>query len=327
MRKRFYFGTRLGRFGGTLSLALLAALASGGCSKMVTEAQSTKTVAASATAASSTGAPGIQYVSTWGMKGDAAGHLDDPTSIAADALGNIFISDAGSHFVHKFNPDGTPLLSFQDDWIKQPTEITVDRGGGIYTVDAARAAVSIFFPGGDRYRDFRLMTHPDSEDDLGVAVGDDGMIFVLDSNAGEVLAYTDHFRLARRWRPFASGRASAIAAGPDGYVYVLSADESRVARFTHDGKASGEISARPAGANRKLGSEFAVGDGYLFLMDGDGLTLHVVGVDGKPKLDADLSPQLGQVNRFIPPIAVSPKHELFVLDAPASRVLRYHFNF
>lgn len=300
-----------------LALALLAAL--GGCAKMDTQAQSAK--------AAATPPPPLQYVAAWGMKGNEAGHLDQPTSIAVDALGNVFISDAGSHFVHKFDPQGTPLLSFQDDWIKLPTTITVDRGGGIYTADPSRSSVSIFFPGGDRYRDFRLRSRISAEDQLGVAVSDDGMIFVLDSNSGEVFAYSSGFRLAHTWRPFASGRASAVACGPDGYIYVLNAAESRVARFTHDGREVSEISAHPAGANRRLGDQFAVSNGYVFLMDGDGLTLHIFTADGKPKMDADLSPQLSRANRFIPPLAVSPRHELFVLDAPDARVLRYRLNF
>ena len=80
------------------------------------------------------------------MKGSEPGHLDQATSIATDALGDIFIADAGSHFIHKFDPQGTPLLSFQDDWIKSPQSIAVDRGGAIYTADATRGTVSIFFP-------------------------------------------------------------------------------------------------------------------------------------------------------------------------------------
>ena len=300
-------------------LTLISLFALTGCTKMSTQAQAAKAAVAPP--------PPLQYVDAWGMKGSEPGHLDQPTDIAVDALGNIFISDAGSHFVHKFAPQGTPLLSFQDDWIKLPTAIAVDRGGGIYTADPARNSVSIFFPGGDRYRDFRLRTRTNAEDQLGVAVSDDGMVFVLDANSGEVFAYSPGFRLVRSWRPFASGRPSAIASGPDGYIYVLNATESRVIRFTHDGHPVSEISAHPAGANRRLGDQLAVSNGYVFLMDGDGLTLHVFTSDGKPKLDADLSPQLGQANRFVPPLAVSPRHELFVLDAPDARVLRYHLNF
>ncbi|HEY6904890.1 MAG TPA: hypothetical protein VI216_11325, partial [Candidatus Acidoferrales bacterium] len=64
-----------------------------------------------------------------------------------------------------------------------------------------------------------------------------------------------------------------------------------------------------------------------FAMDADGRKLHVWSTDGQPKVDVDLAPQLGQGNRPAPPIAVSPRKELVVLDAPGARVLRYQINF
>lgn len=134
--------------------------------------------------------PSIQYVAAWGMKGSEPGHLDQPTCIATDALGDIFLADAGSRFIHKFDPQGTPLLSFQDDWVKSPQAIALDRGGAIYVADASRGSVSIFLPTGDRYHDLKLRSRPNAEDTLGVTVADDGLIFVLDKKAGQVFVYT-----------------------------------------------------------------------------------------------------------------------------------------
>src|SRR5580692_2642659 len=108
-----------------VSIVLIGLCLVPGWAKMKTEAQSAKPPVPHP----------LQYVEAWGMKGSEAGRLNQPTSITTDALGNIFIADAGSHFVHKFAPQGTPLLSFQDDWIKSPQSIAVDRGGGIYTAD------------------------------------------------------------------------------------------------------------------------------------------------------------------------------------------------
>jgi len=274
----------------------------------------------------------LQYIDSWGMKGSEPGHLDEPTSIATDALGNVFIADAGSRFIDKFDEQGTPLLAFQDDWIKSPQAIAIDRGGAIYAADPGRGTLSVFLPSGDRYRDLRLKSHPNGEDTLSVSVADDGMIFVLDKDSGQVFVYTPGFRLEQTWRPFANGggsrsRASAVACGPDGYVYVLDGDNNRIIRFSESGHVVSEIVERRAEANRRLGDQFAVASGYVFLMDGDGLTLHVFTADGTPKLDFDLTPQLGNQHRFVPALAVSPRHELFVLDPPDSRVLRYRINF
>ena len=62
-------------------------------------------------------------------------------------------------------------------------------------------------------------------------------------------------------------------------------------------------------------------------MGSDGRELHVWSTDGQPKVDVDLAPELGQGNRLAPPIAVSSRKELLVLDAPGARVLAYQINF
>jgi hypothetical protein len=41
----------------------------------------------------------------------------------------------------------------------------------------------------------------------------------------------------------------------------------------------------------------------------------------------DLAPELGQASRPAPPLAISPRGELLVLDEPEARVLRYRINF
>jgi hypothetical protein len=306
--------------------ALLCLIFVGGCSRTETLAQSEKPAQPPPPSSSPAS---IQFVDAWGMKGDGPGQLDEPSSLAADALGDVFLADAGSHFVHKFHPQGTPLLSFQDDWIRTPQSIAIDRGGAIYTADAGRGGVSIFLPTGDRYKDLKLRTRPRPEDILSVTVADDGLIFILDRNPGQVFVYNPSFRLTQTWRPFASSasRATSIAYAPDGYVYVLDAGDNKIGRFSEDGHPVSEIAVRRPGANRRLGDQFAVTNGSVFFMDGDGLTLHVFTSDGAPKLDFDLTPQLGYQHRFIPALAIGARRELFVLDSPGSRVLRYRFNF
>ena len=51
----------------------------------------------------------LEYIGEWGSKGEGPGQLQDPTSIAADALGNVFIADPGTGFIHKFAPRGKAL--------------------------------------------------------------------------------------------------------------------------------------------------------------------------------------------------------------------------
>ena len=38
----------------------------------------------------------IAYIATWGVKGGDPGQLEQPTDIATDTLGNIYLADAGT---------------------------------------------------------------------------------------------------------------------------------------------------------------------------------------------------------------------------------------
>ncbi|HXA75575.1 MAG TPA: NHL repeat-containing protein [Candidatus Acidoferrales bacterium] len=300
-------------------LAFAGAL--GGCSQTETRAQ--------------TQAPprfSITYIATWGVRGSDPGQLEQPTDIATDSLGNIYLADAGSRYIDKFTWEGRPLLSFGEPGLKYPQAITVDSGGAIYLTDVGRSSTFVFFPNGDRYHEVRLKTRPNDENLLGVAVGEDGLMHVLDADAGHVFTYTSRFRLLRNWQPAANmpngkGKPRAIAVGPDGYLYFVDPVANQILRFTNEGQFTSLVDPKADGVDRRLSDQFAVGLGYIFAMDVDGRMLHVWTVDGRPKLDVDLAPELGQANRAAPSLAVSPRKELLVLDRPEARVLRYRLNF
>ena len=302
-------------------LALLCACVLAGCSLGKTQA-----------APEPVAPPSLHYIGSWGKKGTDPGQLDQPTCLAADAIGNAYLADAGTQFIDKFDYKGSPLLSFQDENLKEPQSITVDSGGAIYVTDAARASAYIYFPNGDHYRTLHVQKHPVAEDTLTVAVEYGGRIHVLEERAGLISTFTPQMKLVRRWQPSllvpdTRVRAENIDAGTDGYIYVADRAGNRFLRFTPDGKFVSEIPARSGGVDRKLSEQFTVFKNLIFAMDADGRMLHVWNTDGQPKLDADLSPELGQANRSVPPLAVSTRNELLVLDTSGTRVLRYSFNF
>jgi hypothetical protein len=274
--------------------------------------------------------PALSYIGQWGTKGDGPGQLDQPTCIATDRVGRAYIADAGSRFVHKFDTDGTPLLSFQENALKDPQSIAVDSGGAIYVTELTSKSIFVYFPNGDRYRRLRLRTHANREDMLSVGVDDGGVIQILDAEANRVFTYTPRMRLERSWTPVAGEpdtrvHPRVVATAPDGSVYLLDADADRILKFTSDGHFVSEMKA-DSGSGR-LSDAFAVSPTGIFAMDADGRTLHVWSLDGQPKLDMDLAPELGQGSGAAPALAVSPRKELLVLDAPESRVLRYRIDF
>jgi len=281
----------------------------------------------------------FQFVGAWGTKGTGPGQLDDPASIATDMRGDVYIADPGSQFIEKFQPGGTPLLAFQFPRLEHPQSIAVDRGGAIYVSDPVRASVFVFLPDGTLYREIRLLTRPNEENTIGVAVDDSGDMNVLDVNASKLYAFSPRFRLEHVWKPGAGtasgpGRPTFVVSGPGDAIYVAGMAENSLSRFD-DGRFSSQISlgaessAEPPSTPvlTRIGDQFAISSNFVFLADPDGKTLHVWTLSGQPQGEFDLSAQLGSDQRTAPPIAVTPANDLLVLDTRQARVFRYHLNF
>ena len=301
-------------------LAIIAITSLAGCSQTSTEAKSPTPAP-----------PVLEFVAQFGVRGGGPGQLSEPVSIATDPLSNVYIADAGSQFIHKFDWQGTPLLSFQEDALKHPQWIAVDSDGDIYVSDPVRASVFVIYPGGEKdiHRELHLRTRPGKEGFVSVAAGSDDSIYVLNSGSGKLDTYSPRFRLMQSWEP-ASGsgnHAGPVVMGPDGNLYIFDEHGSRIMRFTDGGQLVSEIKLASGGNAGRLGSQFAVSKTNIFAMDADGRVVHVWTIDGKPMFDQDLAPQLGQAFRPPPALAVSPRGELLVLDQPLARVLRYRANF
>ena len=306
---------------GLLTSILVAALA--GCSQTSTEAKS-----------SLPPVPVLEFVAQFGVRGGGPGQLSEPVSIATDLLSNVYIADAGSQFIHKFDWQGTPLLSFTEDALKHPQWIAVDSDGDIYVSDPVRASVFVIYPGGEKdiHRELHLRTRPGKEGFVSVAAGSDDSIYVLNSGSGKLDTYSSRFRLTQSWEPVsgigdAGSHWGPVVMGPDGNLYIFDEHGNRIMRFTDGGQLVSEIKLAAGGTAGRLSSQFAVSKTSIFDMDADGRVAHVWTIDGKPMFNQDLAPQLGQAFRPAPALAVSPRGELLVLDQPLARVLRYRTNF
>jgi hypothetical protein len=313
-------GNRSAIFGAALLLYCSVALS--GCSQATSQPLPLPQIAV---------APTLHFIGQWGNPGNGPGQLQQPSGIATNSLGDIFIVDAGSAFISKFAPEGKPLLSFQEDGLNHPQAVAVDRGGALYVTDPVRNSVFIFMPNGDRYRELRLRTRPLAGNPLSAAVSDDGLIHVLDPHAGKVFIYTPRLRLVQTWEPRETFPGTQpfgpLVAGPDNLLY-LGTPSGGIMKLTREGHLVSEITPGAKGTTWNPGAGFAVWNNCVFVMDSDGRMLHIAGTfDGAGKADIDLAPELGQASRKAPALAVSPHGELLVLDAPESRVLRYRITF
>jgi sugar lactone lactonase YvrE len=150
---------------------------------------------------------GAECVLTWGEGGEGPGQFKSPIGIAIDGrLGpereRIFVTDLNNARVQSFSTDGKLLGGF--DLPRDAPERKTNLAGGI-------------------------------------AIDDDGLIYLSYMGQHKIAVYTDDGRLVREWGQKGSAdgellQPGGIVLGPDDTLYVGDQGNHRVQQFTTDGK-------------------------------------------------------------------------------------------
>lgn len=274
--------------------------------------------------------PPIEFLGAWGDKGEGPGKLDAPVAFAADSLGHIFFADPGAGFIHKFESNGTPLLSFEDTRLRHAAGIAVDSGGAIYVADAQQGSVLIFFPNGTFLQSWRSAAQRHFSGPLGIGTDEQGALYVPDPAHSRVLKFNNRGHLVKSWPApqkaiSADERPSWVFAEPDNSVFVAYFSTGRIEKFSSDGSlmTSWPAANTPAGESSPI-SGFAVAGESVFTMAASSTEIRVWTMDGQHKLDADLGTSLGKI--AAPQIAVTPNEELLVFDPSAPKVFRFRIH-
>lgn len=87
-----------------------------------------------------------ELVATWGSLGADDGRFNDPTGIAVDGEGNVYVADTGNNRIQKFDNTGAFLLKWGtrgsgDGEFYSPQDIALDADGNVYVVDNSRIQV------------------------------------------------------------------------------------------------------------------------------------------------------------------------------------------
>ncbi len=164
-----------------------------------------------------------------GGKGSAPGRFRDPVGVAVDDAGRVYAADRGNNRVQRFDADGT----FIGQIVSGPK--AVDK------IDISRTSGPIRFVAWPRFT--RI------ED---VAVGVDGLIYVLDSGTRAVHAYTPQqaylFSFGGRGKgPGRFEKPSGIAVGAMGIVCVSDEKNNAVQFFDPQGRFLAAVGGRGKG--------------------------------------------------------------------------------
>ena len=156
-----------------------------------------------------------------------------PQDIAVNNLGEVFISEFGRGCVRKFTNSGTLLATIggagsgpgQFQW---PDGLGLDPDGRLYVTDPTRLRVLRFLANGSFDMEFAT---PESAND--VAVGPDGLVYVVGLYANNVLQYSSAGTLLRTF-PAHNAGGFRIAISSIGGIYITEWHDNRVTQFQID---------------------------------------------------------------------------------------------
>ncbi len=221
--------------------------------------------------------------------------FNEPSGVAADSTGNVYVADTGNFTIRKISPTGlvttlagSPGLGGSLDGMGSaarfalPSDLAVDANGNIYVADTGSSTIRRIAPNGAVSTLAGSPGHPGSDDGIGsaarfnrpqgVAVDGTGNVYVADTTneiirkvtpGGQVTTLAGAPGLAGH----DDGAGSAarfdypadVAVDGSGNVFVADADGSTIRRITPAG-----VVSTVAGSPGRDGNQNGVGSGVRF---------------------------------------------------------------
>jgi sugar lactone lactonase YvrE len=181
-----------------------------------------------------------------GSHGAAAGQLDSPRGIAADALGNVYVADLSNARINKYSPDGKFLLSFGkhgDEQVKngpyefrEPSGVAVDKDGNVFVADAWNGRVAKYDSKGKFVTEYSGPRYS-FYSPRNVAVDGNGNFYVADTGNSVIKAYGPSGNFLKEVGGHGKGgghfnEVFGIAVDARGYIYAADPGNQRIHKFS-----------------------------------------------------------------------------------------------
>lgn len=201
------------------------------------------------------------YVLQWGSFGTNLGQFHTPKGVAADANGNIFVTQADIPCrFQKFTSTGTVLAGYGgcgtgNGGFDFAWDCAVDASGNVYVVDARNDRVQKFTNNGTWLLNIGGYGATDGKFNLpyGVALDANGNVFVTDKDNNRVQKFTSSGTFVTKWGSYGTGTGQfnkPIGIGVDpvsGNVFVCDAGNNRIQKFSNSGGYLSMLSAPGSG--------------------------------------------------------------------------------
>jgi RHS repeat-associated protein len=188
------------------------------------------------------------FILEWGSYG-LTGAFSNPSGVAIDSAGNVYITDTSTNRVLKFDSSGNSVMSLgvsssgggNYEFIS-PYSVAIDSQGYIYVADTNHHRIQKFDSDGNFV--LKLGTYGSGNGQFsspyGVAVDSNGHVYVADTGSNRVQKFDSDGNFLLKWGTSGSGDGQfssprGIIIDNNGDVYVGDTNNSRIQKFDSNG--------------------------------------------------------------------------------------------
>ncbi len=164
----------------------------------------------------------VVQTASWGTTGE-------PSSVAVDSAGNVYVTDEMNNRVRKFSSSGGAITSWVCATDSGAAGIAIDSAGNVYVADTFNHLVRKFSSTGATITSWSTGSYPISGD---IAIDATGNIYLLDNDGSTVRKFSSTGAAITSWSVTTAG---AIAADLTGNIYVLENYGDRVRKYSSTG--------------------------------------------------------------------------------------------
>ena len=238
---------------------------------------------------------GLPYLDKWGTRGSGEGQFLNPSGIAADRTGNIYVADTDNHRIQRFGLDGVYLGEWGaqgagDGQFQNPAAIAVGADGAVFVADSGNHRVQKLNADGTFAwtRGSQGSGEGQFQNPSGITVDANGFVYVADTGNHRIQKLNTDGTFA--WTRGSPGSGEGflrspwgIAVDADGFVYVADSENNRIQKFTSgDGNfvaSWGEEGSADADFRSPRG--LAVdSSGFIYVVDGENKRIQKFNADG-----------------------------------------------